>query len=328
MKYFKLYANCKPVSGASESVIMDLQREYFIPIPNLLFDVLKVSENLTIEETKQAFKNEYDDGIDTYYQYLESLEVGHFTNDPHLFPPVDFTYYAPYKLISCVICITDTSEFNLTKIFNQLDKLGCQIIQLRVFHKADLIELQKHLNALSKSRVRVIELFLKHYNYSEELLNQLINKNIRLKITIHSAKGEEIKNHRRLSYTSKKIDLTGTEAYSVQHMVSNISFFTEALVKNVGLHKKISIDHKGNIKNYISHSDSFGNIEKDLLSEIIQKESFNKKGNIPNDRIVKCKSCQYRYMCLSNSDIIEKENQFYKLDHCGFDPFTNTWNNN
>ena len=39
-KYFKLYANCIPVKGASRSIICDIQRIRYHFITNDLFDIL------------------------------------------------------------------------------------------------------------------------------------------------------------------------------------------------------------------------------------------------------------------------------------------------
>jgi len=46
---------------------------------------------------------------------------------------------------------------------------------------------------------------------------------------------------------------------------------------------------------------------------------------ISNDIIEKCKDCQYRYMCLSNSDIEEKAGKFHKINSCTFNPYENKW---
>lgn len=42
--------------------------------------------------------------------------------------------------------------------------------------------------------------------------------------------------------------------------------------------------------------------------------------------IEKCKDCQYRYQCISNSNIKEIEAKYSKIDSCNFDPYQNVWN--
>lgn len=60
-KYFKLFANCIPVRGYSNSIICDLQKGKYIPIPNELYDILLLcNSNLNISEIKKKYPKKDD----------------------------------------------------------------------------------------------------------------------------------------------------------------------------------------------------------------------------------------------------------------------------
>ena len=59
--------------------------------------------------------------------------------------------------------------------------------------------------------------------------------------------------------------------------------------------------------------------------EVVSKRNFQEKWFISNDNIVKCCDCQFRYSCVSNSDILTKKGKYYKKSTCKFNPSTNEW---
>ena len=68
-------------------------------------------------------------------------------------------------------------------------------------------------------------------------------------------------------------------------------------------------------------------MKQDAIADIIETEEFKRKGIITNDEIEKCKDCQFRYMCLSNSDLNISDHIIYKTISCSYDPYKDHWNN-
>lgn len=101
--------------------------------------------------------------------------------------------------------------------------------------------------------------------------------------------------------------------------------WAKTLEFNVGLNRKLTIDSRGKVKNFFSHQTVFGDVRENSLHDVLSKDEFQAKWRITNDMIEKCKDCQYRYMCLSNSDIVQKNNKYYKLNSCDFNPYKNKW---
>jgi hypothetical protein len=52
-KYFILYSNCEIVRGAKRSILVDLQLNRYMFIPNILCDILQLSRKLKIGEIKE-----------------------------------------------------------------------------------------------------------------------------------------------------------------------------------------------------------------------------------------------------------------------------------
>ena len=100
---------------------------------------------------------------------------------------------------------------------------------------------------------------------------------------------------------------------------------SEANNFNLALNRKICVDSNGRIKNYIGHERIFGNIEINSLRSIVELEDFQYIWNVNNDMIEVCKDCQFRYICPDNSNILIKDNKFYKLQTCNFNPYKNKW---
>jgi SPASM domain peptide maturase of grasp-with-spasm system len=330
-KHFLLFTNCILVKGYKESIIMDIQRNSFLPVSNLLFDVLSLNlKTLTVGELKNQFHGQYNKGIDKFLIYLVEEEYGFFTNETLYFPDLSKDFYSPYAIVSSVINYSSKSGYNLESVFNQLTKLSCQLIQLRLFDKIDLDLIAGIINVVKSSRLNLLEIYIQDYNYSTVDLLQIIESDFRITLIVYSSErtlelpGNPYSD--RLFFIREEITPISKEIIDLQMFVSNIEFYVESLKYNVGLNRKTCIDMDGSIKNFVNHSMVFGNVMKDTLESIINKKEFKEQWYICNDMIEKCKDCQYRYMCLSNSAVEYRDNRYYKLDTCSFNPTTNTWN--
>jgi SPASM domain peptide maturase of grasp-with-spasm system len=325
--HFILYSNCIPVKGFSESIIMDLQRENYVEIPNVLFDIItKYTQNYSIKKIKSLCSNELNEGIDLYFKYLEELDYGFFTNEPNLFPNLRLDFHSPFKILSSVICISDDTDYSIPDVLSQIIELGVQTIQIRIFKKINEGELLEFISLFKESRTKIVEIFLKDFDYNEIQFKKVLDFDSRISILIHSS---DKHNHKffdsKLIFLKENLKENSKEIYSKELFISNIAFFCESKSLNVGLNKKVCIDSNGFIKNYINHELSFGNVENTLISEILNNDLFLEKGNVNNDQVEKCKDCQYRYACLSNSDLIKIEDGYRKLDYCNFNPYENLW---
>jgi|GEM_PF-1767672 len=325
--YFKLFANNILVKGYANSIIMDTQRNGYLPISNLLSDVLESGKNSkTIYEIKRKFGGKYNTGIDSYFSYLINAEYGFVTDEPSVFPEINTEYYSPFAILTAVIVIGEKSNFSLHDLLLQLIELGCQLVQIRIFKTVDIEALNTELLCLIGSRVKLVEVFIPNSDYNINTIKKITNSNPRLKFIIYGKKAPFINdNGDSLYFAEKKLTVNQKEIISPSHFVSNLSFYIESKNRNVGLNQKVSIDIGGEIKNYVNHETTYGNVQNTKIKDVIFGQDFQKKWLIKNDDVEKCKVCEFRYMCLSNSDIIKIDHKYLKVDTCGYNPYMGVW---
>ena len=118
---FCLFACCVPVKGHKHSVIVDIQNGNYKHIPNLLYDIIKLNKNKTVERLKSYLKNEYNEGIDLYFNLLVKEGFGHYTNEPDLFPKIDLIWKTPHLITNAIIefSSTNTTEDIEKKIYSE-----------------------------------------------------------------------------------------------------------------------------------------------------------------------------------------------------------------
>ncbi|MDO9254629.1 MAG: grasp-with-spasm system SPASM domain peptide maturase [Bacteroidales bacterium] len=329
-QHFMLFANCIPVKGHSSCLIMDLQRPGYIPIPKLLFELLCLNlKSLTINDLKQHYNNRIDKGIDKYLNYLLDKELGFLTNDPYDFPTINRTYHSPYRVLTSVINYSEKSPYNLNDVLIQLKNLGCQLIQIRLFGFNDIERIISQLNPIKRSRIKTVEIYINMEKIDIRSLKKLAKFDSRIFLNICNSNIEN-SNHKiidciNIRFINNPLTPYIDEIINPSSFICNIELFMESLKYNVGLNRKVSIDLDGGIKNFVNHSIKYGNIQTEKIENIIKLKEFQGKWDINNDKIEKCKDCQYRYMCICNSDIKEINKKFSKTNTCNFNPYENTW---
>lgn len=336
-KSFKLFSNCIPVKGFNRSVLCDLQRNDLKLIPNDLYDILKNHEGKTIEEIKSIFKHEYNDIIDEYFEFLIKNETIFFTDNSLLFPKLSLQWDESSTISNAIIDVDINSKFNITDVLDQLNNLCCKYIEIRYFRKTSLIDLVKVLQYLNdiNSTIISIDFILPSNNFPLEEIKDLLNQYTRissLKIYSHD-KNVFIPPQRKSNlgyviFTEKEVNSKlHCGEITQQSFAVNISLFTEAQCYNTCLNKKIGIDSKGEIKNCPSMSKSFGNIESTKLESALAHKDFMNLWKISKDQIDTCKDCEFRYICTDCRAYIENpDNEHSKPLKCGYNPYTNEWN--
>lgn len=335
--FFRLFANCIPVRGSQESVIIDLQNNEYIDIPNLLFDVLKINENKTVKETKIFFNNELDEGINNYFKYLTKIGYGFFLDNVESFPPLSLEWFSPLIVNNAILEINENCNYNYISAIMQLNALGCSSLQLRINKINSRETILEILEATRTSRIRSLEIVIPEFLFDTSFCQYLEDIENRISIfVVHSVSDEnkvkeeygksKFYEQKRLLFTTKVINSSTKDVKNKENLIVNVDFFCEAQQFNVGLNRKVCIDNDGNFKNFLAHKNVYGNFNKKSIKKLIADNQFTKKWFINNDNIDICKDCQFRYSCLDNSDIEFNGTNWYKIENCGFNPYTNEWN--
>lgn len=334
LNYFKLFSNCVLVKGVCKSLILDLQFHKYFEIENELYNVLQknIENSFTIVELKKQFKYQFDEGIDSFFNYFKEKNLGFFTDEPRIFPKLEIQWYSPSKITNAVIEFSNLSNYDLIDLIYQLENLGCTAIELRFKDEIPLEVLENILIKTELSRIIAFFIFIKDFEaLNIEGLSRLKQNYPRIaEFIVHSCKTADVYSKNQLfdlsfiRFTEYNLN-SKLELKNKRSFVINIDSYSEATSYNLGLNKKVSINEFSEIKNYISHEKVYGNLEKNKIFEIISTIEFQVKWGIGNDKIEICKDCQFKYSCVDNSDIIKQNNKFFKVESCNYNPIKNIW---
>lgn len=332
--YFKLFANCIPVKGASRSLLCDVQRNRSNFIPNDLYTILEDFPNKSISEIEAIYGEENKEVLNDYFEFLLNEEYGFFCSaeELQLFPKLNLEWAHPSIITNAIIDVGNVTH-DFQKIFSQLEDLNCQDIQIRFFRQASVDEIGAILSLLRLSTIKSVELFVQYNELltDKEILG-IVDHNLRLcNVIFHSApfKRNFLSNNKTPVYFVK--DIISSAAHcgfiSQKYFTMNINSFTEAQKNNSCLNKKIAIDENGEIKNCPSMELSYGNIASDTLDSVIsENNTFKNYWSIHKDQILVCKDCEFRYICTDCRAYIENPDDLLsKPLKCGYDPYTNEW---
>jgi len=330
-----MYSCCIPVKGESRSIICDIQRQKYHFIPNSMYEVLTNYKGDSIAEIQNRYKNEYDEIIHEYFDFLHENEYIFFTDTPERFPEMDLHWEEPTELTNAIIDIGfNNSKINVKDIINQLSDLGCEHVQIRSFVGKPLSYFIELLNFIGTKRILSVELIIKYQiDFTIEELLSLCNKYPRVySITVHTAPKTTLINSSskgmgHVFLVEQKVDSSKhCGIISPEYFTINIKSFTESKKFNSCLNKKISIDSNGDIKNCPSMQESFGNILRTSLKKALNTNGFKKYWELTKDDITTCKQCEFRYICTDCRAFIEDPiDKVSKPLKCGYDPKTMEW---
>ena len=336
MKYV-FYANCIPIVGYKRVSIIDLQRDSSIIIPKELYSILQLQVCELIYTKINGLQNT--DNVELYQnllEYMEENEIIFKTDEAESFPTLNLDYYNPSIIDNFIIDIKILEHRNFyISIFNQLEKLGCNHIQVRFFSKVNdnqLIDFFSLFKDFSFQGIEIILPFTKTL-IPDFLINKINEFDFIFLVVVYNSPFRE-------NYMTERYNKMGNLIYlkedipseahcgniSPNNFMQNLKMFSESQKYNTCLNRKISIDVNGEIKNCPSMTKSYGNIKDTTLREAIEKAGFKDVWNINKDQIEICKDCEFRHICTDCRAYIQDPNNIYsKPAKCGYDPYTATW---
>ncbi len=332
---FILFSDCIPVKGISRSIICDTMNNKYFYIPNGLYEILEKYNGKTIQSVKKKFNHEYDEIIDEYFTFLFDNRLVFFNSNPELFPKINLQWTSSSPITNSIIDF-GAGTHDYKDIISQIEALKCSYIQLRFYQITNLYLIKEIIQYLNykKSRIISIDFIFPYYeNLDMVEVNMLLDQNTRIhSIIIYNSPSDQSFEavNKKMGYLSllKRNILNEKHCgiINTEYFYSNINLFTESLNHNSCLNRKISIDKDGNIKNCPSMAQSFGNVKDTTLEEALNHPDFKKYWNISKDQIEVCKDCEFRYICTDCRAYIEEPNNKYsKPLKCGYNPYTNVW---
>lgn len=327
--YFKLYANCLPVSGVNHATLCDLGSNSYCFIPIQLYELLEINKKFgfSLSELSAYYDGCCDEGIEKWFTYLESKGYGFYTQEPELFPELNLDWDSPYRLSNAIIEYDKDSVFSLENVLFQLNEIGCQAVEMWFIDDYDLDALGKVLSLFRDSRFKAFFIYLKYQDgiFPEKAANLFLNYRRILSLVFHSApeemnniypaKGHEFINN-TIRATKSKLGRNMKDVISGSKLAINMDVFTESQHFHPGFNRKVAIDSRGFIKNYPSFIKSYGAIGDIGINEVLLNRDFRWIWNVKPDMIEECKQCCLRYVCVNNIEIYEHNGCFYKVNEC------------
>lgn len=338
MTYFNIFSNVLAVKGHSRMLICDLQRNVSELYPLDLFNILEELKHESIENILQNYDEDSKEIFDVYMNLLLEKEFGFVTENDwdRNFPPMSFEYQDPTTISNIVI------EFdNIDILYGIRESIENLLIShLVIFTRKKLLteDFKEIDNCFKNSCLEGIEIYMPfHEKVDKEFIDTIDANTLRLYHLVFykcdDFKLEETDKIYRFSMDFIKDDLTMKSCGKVdlRYFGTNITKVLEAINYNSCLHKKISIDKDGNIRNCPSMPESFGNIKDTTLEEALNKPGFKKYWNITKDQVEVCKDCEFRYICTDCRAFTERTHtnkeglDISKPLKCGYNPYTAEW---
>lgn len=328
---------CRPVKGASQGAIFDLQRERYISVPNDLIDVISLGNKRTIADTIADFDEEDRSTYQDYLEHLYNLEYIFFIDIDQIdwYPPMSMNWDHPSEITNAILEFNSESKHDLNKIFGDLENLGCLALEIRIYDEFELDYLIEILDCSANTGITSISL---KYNCFSSFPNEKIIDNIEMKyfnlhsIEIYNAeKKKSVEYSQRVQvmfYEDQLLSSTHCGFVHKENFILNKTFFLESMNFNSCLNRKIVIDVKGQVKNCPAMTELFGDHHEVSLQSIARKSAFQAKWAITKDEVVVCKNCEFRYVCLdcrAFQTITSEDKLHGKPIKCNYDPFLGEW---
>ena len=321
------------VEGAKFDALIDLQRMNAFQISKEYTQLLRILDKSSYSSTCET--------IDLFnislseLEYLIQNEIFVLCNKKilRLSKPFPYSFNRPYVVENIVIELNKAHILCYDDLIRQFISLGVQAIQIRGCFSI----VMEFCLMLRNTKIRDIELVLL---LDETLLqhdfDNLMRQTNLISYVISPLKSElkvpRYIRHKQFDYNSFTLPyhcgLIGLKEMSI-----NIDHYSESIMHNSCLNRKISIDAEGNIKNCPSMTESYGNIRDTTLAEAIEKPGFKKYWNINKDQIAVCKDCEFRYICTDCRAYVEDPHDTSGPDgtnlskplKCGYNPYTGEW---
>lgn len=330
---FKLFSNVIPVKGASRSTLCDLQTGRIKLVPNDLYNVLVACEETDPQALMERYGEEDAATIESYFRFLLDEEWGFMCDAPEAFPDLDLSFDMPSRISNAIIDVGSHSQHDYADLIRQLDRLGCQFIQVRAYITQSLSDLRRIFEASENTRIRSLEM-LCAFDPDQPIqeLKDLLERHKRLHtLVLHGAPRRE-----RIPVRGQKRGLLvlEPERISSHHscgVVERAQFtallpaFTEALHFNSCLNRKIAVDEQGSIRNCPSLGSSFGSADRVPLATVAEDPAFQRVWQVTKDQVEVCRDCEFRYVCTDCRAFTVGDHALGKPAKCAYDPYRATW---
>lgn len=323
-KYFRFYNACVPVKGYNRTAICDLQRSEIFFVSNSVTAMLQDNFDQKLEVIYSEY-SDYEALVTKNFTFLIENELGFLTDEPDHF--LDLDLEKDYLFLTDILFleIDDLQDFKV-KLLQEIDSLGCVQLVLLTKSKIALVVLEQILKLVQQSKLNSISV-ISEYSNDSLAIEKLFAAFPRLReVHFYNAPSTLVANNQWIRFYTGDLDsFLSKKISSINDFVPNLDAFMEAQKFNLFFNRKVHITNQGAVKHYFNHEKEFGNIQNDLITEIITTDAFQELWKVNKDRIEGCMQCEFRYICPDNRVPVQKDGSYFHENLCNYDPKTTTW---
>lgn len=334
-KHLLLFECCQMTEGAQRSLLIDFQRRQFEFLDNEIYKILCSGRQKSVAAILADYPTDDAEAIAEYIDFFLENEYAFLcdSEDIAFYPALKTEWEQPFAITNCILDF-DNEKMNIEpqkylKVLTDLSDLGCENLQIRSYSgmpKATLEEILSFLNGTVIFRVELILRLDSDIEYYEHLLSYYPRIN---EITLHSGPFEKLiplKGSQILYVTEQKVESASCcGVVSPGYFNLHLDHYLESRNFNTCLHKKISVDISGNIKNCPSLQTNYGSIFTRSIKDVVKDPDFLKIGGITKDQIDTCKVCEFRHICTDCRAYHEHDLSMKKPYKCNYNPYTLCW---
>jgi SPASM domain peptide maturase of grasp-with-spasm system len=288
MRIIKFYTDCVITSGIKRAVITDLTREHYKLIPLAMAEIIIAFDGKEEAELWRAFEGQ-EEMLAVYLEFLYENEFIFWCDtmeEAMRFTALNTQWDYPGQISNAVLELNHTSNYNIGHVLSSLQQLGCQSVKIMIDDpKEQEAILLSILKLLEGSLITCLEVNL---SFSEGLEAKLLKWMIQfprlLKVfvfcapenVISEAVKEQLWKHSKIIFTTAPMSNNSCGQVHWGYFTTNIIHYTESLLHNTCLNRKLAIDSGGNIKNCQGMKEHFGNLKDTTLSVAINTQGFKK----------------------------------------------------
>lgn len=337
MNYFNLFSNIIITKGVTRILVSDLQRNTSELYPIELYDLVEELKKVSIEEALNHYDQESQKIVQEYLDFLLEQELGFITENDwdNNFPSLSLDYQESHSIYDIFVELDNIDVLHTVK--DSVENLEIKHLSIYCPRPLLLSELVEIDNIFIDSPLESIEIISQFHDRVNEDFIQFLDENTSriYSMIFYSCKKtpQKVTDVYRftVNFTDQALKISSCGKISLDYFNTNLPKVLESINHNSCLHKKMSIDIDGNIKNCPALSQCFGNIKNTTLEEAIYHKDFKKYWNLTKDDIEVCKDCEFRYVCTDCRAYTERSNfdrnqrDISKPLKCGYNPYTTEW---
>ena len=326
MTYFVLFPDVILVSGALNSLLIDFRVHNYISIDNEI-------ANFLIPRTIELNNLNPDDK--EFLDYLEEKEYGVYCNKIEMesFQPINEEWDFPAEITNAILEIDTKQQVDLNLICKQLSALQCEQIELRMNEKISNQQFENIIALMGENGIHGIQLVLPFDSAltSEYLFKMGKNCNVFIYSVLMYNTPQNFtppKTNNVITFDYRIGSLTCLDCGNISKtkFLVDIPFYAESIKHNTCLNRKIAISTTGEIKNCPSFKNSFGNVNKISLKNVLNNSNFTDIWHINKEQIKVCKDCEFRRICTDcRAYTVDEADIYSKPKKCNYNPYKGVW---